>query len=169
MELSDGPERGRGSVSRRSGQPVLASCWYSKNYRASPDRRQSQPSSHPLFHNLRKRYPWFQPFVPYLRDQGFLCCQLKAKMSTICSFLLFLAIQVLTHKFLSGILWVLGLKMVDVPVLMKQCNSMAGLKGLYRGLGSNLASSAPISAIYTLTYEAVKAGLLRHIPAVWIS
>lgn len=42
--------------------------------------------------------------------------------------------------------------------------STRGLKGLYRGLGSNLASSAPISAIYTLTYEAVKAGLLRHIP-----
>lgn len=42
--------------------------------------------------------------------------------------------------------------------------SERGLKGLYRGLGSNLASSAPISAIYTLTYEAVKAGLLRHIP-----
>jgi len=44
--------------------------------------------------------------------------------------------------------------------------SLAGLKGLYRGLGSNLASSAPTSAIYTLTYEAVKAGLLRHIPEV---
>lgn len=42
--------------------------------------------------------------------------------------------------------------------------SERGLKGLYRGLGSNLTSSAPISAIYTLTYEAVKAGLLRHIP-----
>jgi hypothetical protein len=45
---------------------------------------------------------------------------------------------------------------------------VAGLKGLYRGLGSNLTSSAPISAIYTLTYEAVKAGLLRHIPEVWL-
>jgi len=41
-----------------------------------------------------------------------------------------------------------------------------GVKGLYRGLGSNLASSAPTSAIYTLTYEAVKAGLLRHLPVV---
>lgn len=39
-----------------------------------------------------------------------------------------------------------------------------GISGLYRGLGSNLASSAPISAIYTFTYESVKASLLPHLP-----
>jgi hypothetical protein len=43
---------------------------------------------------------------------------------------------------------------------------VAGLRGLYRGLGSNLASSAPTSAIYTFTYEAVKLGLLPFIPQV---
>ncbi len=43
---------------------------------------------------------------------------------------------------------------------------VAGIKGLYRGLGSNLASSAPTSAIYTFTYEAVKSGLLPFIPQV---
>jgi hypothetical protein len=42
--------------------------------------------------------------------------------------------------------------------------SQRGIKGLYRGLGSNLASSAPTSAIYTFTYEAVKSGLLPFIP-----
>jgi hypothetical protein len=42
--------------------------------------------------------------------------------------------------------------------------SQRGLRGLYRGLGSNLASSAPTSAIYTFTYEAVKLGLLPFIP-----
>lgn len=31
-----------------------------------------------------------------------------------------------------------------------------GLSGFYRGISSNLSSSAPISAIYTATYEAVK-------------
>ncbi|KAH7366528.1 hypothetical protein KP509_18G082800 [Ceratopteris richardii] len=39
-----------------------------------------------------------------------------------------------------------------------------GFSGLYRGLGSNLASSGPISAIYTFTYESVKAALLPHLP-----
>ncbi|KAI5066451.1 hypothetical protein GOP47_0019075 [Adiantum capillus-veneris] len=42
--------------------------------------------------------------------------------------------------------------------------SERGFFGLYRGLGSNLASSAPISAIYTFTYESVKAALLPHLP-----
>lgn len=31
-----------------------------------------------------------------------------------------------------------------------------GMSGFYRGISSNLSSSAPISAIYTTTYEAVK-------------
>ncbi|KAJ7531530.1 hypothetical protein O6H91_14G047600 [Diphasiastrum complanatum] len=35
-----------------------------------------------------------------------------------------------------------------------------GVSGLYRGLGSNLTSSTPTSAIYTFTYESVKAALL---------
>ncbi|MFS7914124.1 putative mitochondrial carrier domain superfamily [Helianthus anomalus] len=36
----------------------------------------------------------------------------------------------------------------------------SGLLGLYRGIASNVASSAPISAIYTFSYESVKAALL---------
>lgn len=38
------------------------------------------------------------------------------------------------------------------------------MTGLYRGIGSNIASSAPISAIYTFTYESVKGSLLPHFP-----
>ncbi|GLJ42297.1 hypothetical protein SUGI_0875590 [Cryptomeria japonica] len=41
--------------------------------------------------------------------------------------------------------------------------SERGMVGLYRGIGSNLASSAPISGIYTFTYESVKAALLPHL------
>lgn len=42
--------------------------------------------------------------------------------------------------------------------------SERGLTGLYRGITSNIASSAPISAIYTFTYESVKRALLPHLP-----
>ncbi|XP_074317724.1 uncharacterized protein LOC141653775 isoform X2 [Silene latifolia] len=35
-----------------------------------------------------------------------------------------------------------------------------GLSGLYRGISSNITTSAPISAIYTFTYESVKGFLL---------
>ncbi|KAA0042756.1 Mitochondrial substrate carrier family protein, putative isoform 3 [Cucumis melo var. makuwa] len=35
-----------------------------------------------------------------------------------------------------------------------------GLSGLYRGISTNIASSAPISAVYTFTYESVKGALL---------
>ncbi|XP_024986037.1 uncharacterized protein LOC112521418 isoform X2 [Cynara cardunculus var. scolymus] len=35
-----------------------------------------------------------------------------------------------------------------------------GLSGLYRGIASNIVSSAPISAIYTFSYESVKGALL---------
>lgn len=35
-----------------------------------------------------------------------------------------------------------------------------GVRGLYRGIGSNITSSAPISSVYTFTYESVKAALL---------
>ncbi|KAK6935390.1 Mitochondrial substrate/solute carrier [Dillenia turbinata] len=42
--------------------------------------------------------------------------------------------------------------------------SERGLSGFYRGISSNIASSAPISAVYTFTYESVKASLLPYIP-----
>ncbi|KAJ6326757.1 hypothetical protein OIU78_013777 [Salix suchowensis] len=42
--------------------------------------------------------------------------------------------------------------------------SERGVTGLYRGISSNIASSAPISAIYTFTYESVKGSLLPHFP-----
>ncbi|KAJ9147924.1 hypothetical protein P3X46_030038 [Hevea brasiliensis] len=38
--------------------------------------------------------------------------------------------------------------------------SERGVTGLYRGIASHIASSAPISAIYTFTYESVKGTLL---------
>ncbi|KAK3034545.1 hypothetical protein RJ639_033791 [Escallonia herrerae] len=38
--------------------------------------------------------------------------------------------------------------------------SERGVTGLYRGITSNIASSAPISAVYTFTYESVKGALL---------
>lgn len=38
--------------------------------------------------------------------------------------------------------------------------SERGLKGLYRGISTNIALSAPISALYTFTYESVKGTLL---------
>lgn len=38
--------------------------------------------------------------------------------------------------------------------------SERGVTGLYRGIASNIASSAPISAVYTFTYESVKGALL---------
>jgi len=41
-----------------------------------------------------------------------------------------------------------------------------GVLGLYGGLASKLACSAPISAIYTLTYEIVKGTLLPVLPQV---
>ncbi|KAF8379512.1 hypothetical protein HHK36_028950 [Tetracentron sinense] len=39
-----------------------------------------------------------------------------------------------------------------------------GIRGLYRGIASNIASSAPISAVYTFTYESVKGALLPLLP-----
>ncbi|XP_058200809.1 uncharacterized protein LOC131315646 isoform X2 [Rhododendron vialii] len=39
-----------------------------------------------------------------------------------------------------------------------------GVAGLYRGIASNIASSAPISAVYTFTYESVKGSLLPFLP-----
>ncbi|KAL5552073.1 hypothetical protein UlMin_002249 [Ulmus minor] len=46
----------------------------------------------------------------------------------------------------------------------KSIVSDRGLTGLYRGLATNIASSAPISAIYTFTYESVKGALLPLFP-----
>ncbi|XP_049936720.1 uncharacterized protein LOC116265462 isoform X2 [Nymphaea colorata] len=42
--------------------------------------------------------------------------------------------------------------------------SEKGLMGLYRGIGSNLVTSAPISAVYTFTYEAVKGAVVPLLP-----
>ncbi|KAL4296114.1 hypothetical protein GQ457_12G000940 [Hibiscus cannabinus] len=42
--------------------------------------------------------------------------------------------------------------------------SERGLTGLYRGFDSNIASSAPISALYTFSYESVKGALLPLLP-----
>ncbi|KAL7160089.1 hypothetical protein ABFS83_01G071300 [Erythranthe nasuta] len=39
-----------------------------------------------------------------------------------------------------------------------------GVSGLYRGISSNILSSAPISAVYTFTYESVKKSLLPMLP-----
>ncbi|XP_030501941.2 mitochondrial aspartate-glutamate transporter AGC1 isoform X2 [Cannabis sativa] len=44
-----------------------------------------------------------------------------------------------------------------------------GLTGLYRGITTNIASSAPISAIYTFTYESVKGSLLPFFPKEYYS
>ncbi|XP_076914959.1 S-adenosylmethionine carrier 1, chloroplastic/mitochondrial-like isoform X1 [Bidens hawaiensis] len=48
----------------------------------------------------------------------------------------------------------------SIPYMSKSIISERGLLGLYRGIASNIASSAPISAIYTFSYESVKAALL---------
>ncbi|KAL3635559.1 hypothetical protein CASFOL_020106 [Castilleja foliolosa] len=39
-----------------------------------------------------------------------------------------------------------------------------GITGLYRGISSNIVTSAPISAVYTFTYESVKKSLLPLLP-----
>ncbi|XP_062074318.1 adenine nucleotide transporter BT1, chloroplastic/mitochondrial [Humulus lupulus] len=44
-----------------------------------------------------------------------------------------------------------------------------GLTGLYRGITTSIASSAPISAIYTFTYESVKGSLLPFFPKEYYS
>ena len=43
---------------------------------------------------------------------------------------------------------------------------ISGLTGLYRGIATNIASSAPISAVYTFTYESIKGALLPLFPKV---
>ncbi|PNX99746.1 calcium-binding mitochondrial carrier protein aralar1-like, partial [Trifolium pratense] len=46
----------------------------------------------------------------------------------------------------------------------KSIISDRGFPGLYRGITTNIACSAPISAVYTFTYESVKAALLPYLP-----
>ncbi|TYI66307.1 hypothetical protein E1A91_D09G214300v1 [Gossypium mustelinum] len=43
-------------------------------------------------------------------------------------------------------------------------NKKIGFTGLYSGIASNIASSAPISALYTFSYESVKGALLPLLP-----
>ncbi|TKY45480.1 S-adenosylmethionine carrier 1 [Spatholobus suberectus] len=47
----------------------------------------------------------------------------------------------------------------------KSIVSDRGLLGLYRGIATNIACSAPISAVYTFSYESVKAALLPYLPS----
>ncbi|KAJ1411812.1 Mitochondrial substrate/solute carrier [Sesbania bispinosa] len=51
----------------------------------------------------------------------------------------------------------------------KSIVSDRGLPALYRGITTNIASSAPISAVYTFTYESVKAALLPYLPKEYYS
>ncbi|KAG6688619.1 hypothetical protein I3842_11G133700 [Carya illinoinensis] len=51
----------------------------------------------------------------------------------------------------------------------KSIVSDRGLTGLYRGIATNIASSAPISAVYTYTYESVKGALLPLFPKEYYS
>ncbi|XP_020599102.1 uncharacterized protein LOC110038569 [Phalaenopsis equestris] len=48
--------------------------------------------------------------------------------------------------------------------ILRRIISQHGIFGLYRGIASNITSSAPISAIYTFTYESVKCNLLPLLP-----
>ncbi|KAK8983869.1 hypothetical protein V6N11_009652 [Hibiscus sabdariffa] len=82
------------------------------------------------------------------------------------------------HAF-AGIFVSLCLHPIDtVKTVLQSCNaeqksifdigrsiiSERGLTGLYRGIASNIASSAPISALYTFSYESVKGALLPLLP-----
>ncbi|KAK2439057.1 S-adenosylmethionine carrier 1, chloroplastic/mitochondrial [Trifolium repens] len=46
----------------------------------------------------------------------------------------------------------------------KSIVSDRGFPGLYRGITTNIACSAPISAVYTFTYESVKGALVPYLP-----
>ncbi|XXG85132.1 hypothetical protein AAC387_Pa11g0275 [Persea americana] len=52
----------------------------------------------------------------------------------------------------------------SIPQIFRSIVSERGVTGLYRGISSNIASSAPISAVYTFTYESVKGALLPLLP-----
>mmetsp|Transcript_2150 Transcript_2150/g.3665 ORF Transcript_2150/g.3665 Transcript_2150/m.3665 type:complete len:426 (-) Transcript_2150:553-1830(-) len=51
-----------------------------------------------------------------------------------------------------------------LPSIMSKFIANRGLSGLYGGILPNLASSAPISAIYTTAYEGAKERLLPNLP-----
>ncbi|KAL2342755.1 hypothetical protein Fmac_004040 [Flemingia macrophylla] len=51
----------------------------------------------------------------------------------------------------------------------KSIVSDRGLLGLYRGITTNIACSAPISAVYTFSYESVKVALLPYLPKEYYS
>ncbi|KAE8055339.1 hypothetical protein FH972_012185 [Carpinus fangiana] len=85
---------------------------------------------------------------------------------------------------LSGIFVSLCLHPVDtVKTVIQSCRaeqksicyigksivSDRGLTGLYRGIATNIASSAPISAVYTFTYESIKGALLPLFPKEYYS
>jgi len=53
----------------------------------------------------------------------------------------------------------------SLPVVLGNFIKKRGVGSLYSGLSTNLTTSAPISAIYTSTYEAVKERLLPTMPA----
>ncbi|XP_051137137.1 probable S-adenosylmethionine carrier 2, chloroplastic [Andrographis paniculata] len=57
------------------------------------------------------------------------------------------------------------------PLHIIGCSIIAerGMSGLYRGISSNILSSAPISAVYTYTYESVKGHLLPLLPKEYSS
>ncbi|KAG1355033.1 S-adenosylmethionine carrier 1, chloroplastic/mitochondrial [Cocos nucifera] len=57
-----------------------------------------------------------------------------------------------------------GMGQTSSYLIVRRIISEKGILGLYRGIASNIASSAPISAIYTFTYESVKGALLPHLP-----
>ncbi|XP_057464021.1 uncharacterized protein LOC130753876 [Actinidia eriantha] len=52
----------------------------------------------------------------------------------------------------------------SINYIVKSIITERGATGLYRGIASNIASSAPISAVYTFTYETVKGALLPFLP-----
>lgn len=54
----------------------------------------------------------------------------------------------------------------NVQSTMNPIWNFSGIFGLYRGISSNIVSSAPISALYTFTYESVKKSLLPLLPKV---
>ncbi|XP_038979639.1 uncharacterized protein LOC103717421 isoform X2 [Phoenix dactylifera] len=57
-----------------------------------------------------------------------------------------------------------GMGQKSTYLIVRRIISEKGTLGLYCGIASNIASSAPISAIYTFTYESVKGALLPLLP-----
>ena len=64
--------------------------------------------------------------------------------------------------------WLMGM-MHCLYIFFKLSNVVAwilGIAWLYKGIGCQLASSAPISIIYTFRYESMKASFLPHLAKV---